>query len=65
MEIVLSLVIFSLSMAAIGIGLLFRRGPPSGSCGGLASLGLKRSCELCSGRDSCPKHHRKIITEPR
>lgn len=51
--ILLSLVIFSLSVGALGIGLLFGRKPIAGSCGGVACrLGLE--CDGCrhAGRET-------------
>jgi hypothetical protein len=57
-HILLSVGIIALAMLSIGMGLLFGRSAPKGSCGGLSALGLKDSCALCSNRKDCPHRHR-------
>lgn len=49
----LSFAVFALAVLGLGIGVLFGRGPPQGSCGGNAVL---KTCPLCrSGEDPCPE----------
>lgn len=50
---VLSFVIVALSMLGIGLGLLLGGEAPSGSCGQLSRLGLKKYCEICEHRKKC------------
>lgn len=53
-HIALSIVVTALVMTAIGVGLLFGRGAPKGSCGGIKALGIKGGCEICDARERCP-----------
>jgi len=43
-----TLLIFGTVMAVMSIGVIFRRKPLQGSCGGLAAIGLDQ-CEFCEG----------------
>lgn len=36
-------------VAAMAIGVIMGRKPISGSCGGIAALGLDTECEICGG----------------
>lgn len=36
-------------VAAMAVGVMFGRKPISGSCGGLANLGIDAECEICGG----------------
>ena len=47
--IVLSFVIMLLIVGGMAVGVLFGRRPISGSCGGMKTLGLDVSCEVCGG----------------
>ena len=46
---ILTLVILGLVVAAMAIGVMFKRKPIQGSCGGIGALGMKTSCEICGG----------------
>ena len=48
MEIILGIIILSLAIMAMSIGVIFKRKPLSGSCGGLNPSG---ECSIC-GRDT-------------
>lgn len=45
----LTLVAFLVVIAAMAIGVMFRREPIKGSCGGLGAVGLEGECEFCGG----------------
>lgn len=49
---ILTFVVFALLIAAMAIGVLMGRKPISGSCGGIAALGLDTECEICGGDPS-------------
>ena len=55
MEILLVLAIFLLAVAGLGVGLLIGRGPPKGSCGGLACV----EGAVCDG---CPRRAEGVRT---
>ena len=48
-EFLLSFIILLLLVAGMALGVLRGRKPLSGSCGGLANLGLDGACEICGG----------------
>jgi hypothetical protein len=50
-QFLLAVLVLGVIMAGMAIGVIFGRKPIAGSCGGLASLGLKESCEVCGGND--------------
>ncbi|ABQ13711.1 (Na+)-NQR maturation NqrM [Dichelobacter nodosus] len=41
---IIAFVMFTVVILAMAVGVLFGRKPISGSCGGLASVGVKRAC---------------------
>lgn len=48
-------VIMLLVVAGMAIGVMAGRKPIAGSCGGIASLGIEKSCSLCGNDfDKCP-----------
>lgn len=49
LEFVLALALFLLLVGAMSIGVLLGRKPLTGSCGGMAALGMKLGCEICGG----------------
>ncbi len=49
MTIILSVIIFSLVIAAMAVGVIFGRKPIKGSCGGMSSLGIDTACDICGG----------------
>ena len=55
MVMILAFGIMLLCVAAMAVGVLMGRKPISGSCGGLANLGIDGECEICGGnRAACP-----------
>lgn len=48
-EFLLTFLIFLAVVAIMAVGVLRGRKPISGSCGGLANLGMGGGCEMCGG----------------
>jgi hypothetical protein len=53
------LVVFVFMVIVVGImavGVVFGRKPISGSCGGMASIGMESECDVCGGdKTKCDK----------
>lgn len=50
MTFILSLIMMLLIVVAMAVGVIYGRGPIKGSCGGISSLGMGGSCDVC-GKD--------------
>ena len=49
-----------LVVAAMAVGVMFGRKPISGSCGGIAALGIEKECSICGGnRQKCEEVNRE------
>lgn len=60
----LTLAFLLIVVAAMAIGVIFSNKPIKGSCGGIATLGLGGTCEICGGdMDKCDEENKKT-TEP-
>jgi hypothetical protein len=60
----LTLLVLGFIVAAMAIGVIMGRKPISGSCGGLAALGLKESCDICGGNDDkCREENERAARE--
>jgi hypothetical protein len=46
---IISVLVFSLVIAAMAVGVMAGRAPIKGSCGGLGKLGVAGACEICGG----------------
>ncbi|MDO6681137.1 MULTISPECIES: (Na+)-NQR maturation NqrM [unclassified Oceanobacter] len=45
-----------LIVAAMAVGVLMGRKPISGSCGGMAAIGMESACDVCGGdKKKCEK----------
>ncbi len=51
-QLLFSTLVFLLAMAGMSVGVLLRRPPIKGSCGGLQQLGNQGGCELCAREDA-------------
>ena len=49
MTLVFAFLLMLLIVAAMSVGVMAGRKPISGSCGGLANLGVDAECEICGG----------------
>ncbi len=56
-------VVIGILFAAMAVGVIFSNKPIKGSCGGLATLGMKDGCEICGGdRNACEENTGKRQT---
>jgi len=54
LEILLAMLLVILLVGAMAVGVLLGRKPISGSCGGMAALGMQLECDICGGdRSKC------------
>ena len=57
------LVVFAfmlLFIAVMAVGVIFGRKPISGSCGGMAAIGMESECDVCGGdKTKCDKESKK------
>lgn len=51
----LTFAVLSVVIIAMSIGVIVANKPIKGSCGGLASLGLKEDCPICGGDGKQPQ----------
>ena len=57
---VLAFVVLLLIICGMAIGVILGRKPISGSCGGMASLGMETECDVCGGdKGKCEKETKK------
>ena len=61
MEFIITFAVFLLVILAMAVGVIFKRQQLQGSCGGLASLQIERSCDC---ETSCAQHRLYQIQEP-
>lgn len=61
LKILLLTMLFMGSIVLImSVGVLFKRKPIQGSCGGMSAIGMKSDCEVCGGSDEvCDELKRK------
>ncbi|PCI58286.1 MAG: ApbE family protein [Methylophilaceae bacterium] len=56
----LTLAFLLIVVAGMAIGVIFSNKPIKGSCGGIATLGLGGTCEICGGdMDKCDEENNK------
>ncbi|MFW1677808.1 (Na+)-NQR maturation NqrM [Pontibacter sp. JAM-7] len=54
-----------LIVVAMSVGVILGRKPISGSCGGLANVGIDSSCEICGGDPKkCDEEQEKQVGTP-
>ncbi|MFC3680079.1 (Na+)-NQR maturation NqrM [Bacterioplanoides pacificum] len=52
-----------LFVIAMAVGVLMGRKPISGSCGGMAAIGMESACDVCGGdKQKCEKESKKAAT---
>ncbi|MCK5885906.1 MAG: (Na+)-NQR maturation NqrM, partial [Alcanivorax sp.] len=49
MTIMAAVIFIGLLFTAMAVGVILSNKPIKGSCGGLATLGMKEGCEICGG----------------
>ena len=53
-----------LIIAAMAVGVLMGRKPISGSCGGMAAIGMESACDVCGGdKKKCEKESKKAAAK--
>ena len=50
-ELILSFLIIAFAFTGLAIGLIFKNQPIKGSCGGMANLDDRSTCEICGRSD--------------
>lgn len=62
------LVVFAFMLLFIGVmavGVIFGRKPISGSCGGMAAIGMESECDVCGGdKTKCDKESKRSKSKP-
>lgn len=62
--IVLTLFAVGVIIAAMAIGVIMGRKPLSGSCGGLAAIGIDGKCDICGGNPAkCDEVQARVAEE--
>lgn len=52
-------------VAAMAVGVIFKRKPIAGSCGGLSAVGIEGECEICGGDpDKCEEPESELSDLP-
>lgn len=60
----ISFAVLLMVMAGMAIGVIVQGKPLKGSCGGIASLGMGRACDICGGdTKKCEKETKKQTTK--
>lgn len=54
----ITFVVLGLVIVAMAVGVILGRKPISGSCGGMAALGMEVACDICGGdKNKCEKEN--------
>jgi hypothetical protein len=62
--IILTAIVVALIIAAMAVGAIFRGKPISGSCGGLAAIGIDGKCDICGGNPAkCEEEQERVAEE--
>jgi len=61
--ILLTLGAFLTVMLIMSVGVLFKRRPIAGSCGGIANLMGKAGCDICELKSECVEKNKKLCEE--
>ncbi|OUS13440.1 hypothetical protein A9Q89_02985 [Gammaproteobacteria bacterium 53_120_T64] len=64
-ELVFAFFFILLLVAGMAIGVIFSNKPIKGTCGGIAALGLDRSCDICGGdMKKCDDEQERVASLP-
>jgi len=64
-ELVFAFFFLLLLVAGMAIGVIFSNKPIKGTCGGIAALGLDRSCDICGGdMKKCDEEQDRVASLP-
>jgi uncharacterized protein len=65
MTVVLAFIIMLVIVGGMAVGVLLGRKPITGSCGGIAQLGMDTECEVCGGNPAkCRDEKGAVGREP-
>lgn len=60
----LAFLVLALVMTGMAVGVIFSNKPIKGSCGGMANLGIKDTCEICGGvPEKCEDEQKRVAAE--
>lgn len=54
---------FGLVVLIMSVGVIFKRKPIQGSCGGIASVMGLSGCDICEKKNQCKKDGRKLCDD--
>ena len=64
-ELVFAFFFLLLLVAGMSLGVIFSNKPIKGTCGGIAALGLDRSCDICGGdMKKCDDEQERVASLP-
>ena len=64
-ELVFAFFFLLLLVAGMSLGVIFSNKPIKGTCGGIAALGLDRSCDICGGdMKKCDDEQERVAPLP-
>ncbi len=64
-ELVFTFFFLLLLIAGMSLGVIFSNKPIKGTCGGIAALGLNRSCDICGGdTKKCDDEQERVAALP-
>jgi len=62
-ELVFAFFFILLLVAGMSLGVIFSNKPIKGTCGGIAALGLDRSCDICGGdMKKCDEEQERVAS---
>ena len=62
-ELVFAFFFLLLLVAGMSLGVIFSNKPIKGTCGGIAALGLDRSCDICGGdMKKCDEEQERVAS---
>jgi hypothetical protein len=64
-ELIFAFFFIALLIAGMSLGVIFSNKPIKGTCGGIAALGLDRSCDICGGdMKKCDEEQERVAALP-
>lgn len=64
-ELIFAFFFIAILLAGMSLGVIFSNKPIKGTCGGIAALGLDRSCDICGGdMKKCDEEQERVASLP-